>query len=42
MALIKCKECGREISSNATVCHSCGYKNINKREKASFGIIALK
>lgn len=27
MALIKCKECGEEISSNAKVCPHCGYKN---------------
>lgn len=27
MALIKCKECGKEISSNAKVCPNCGYKN---------------
>ncbi|MBS6252534.1 MAG: zinc-ribbon domain-containing protein [Clostridia bacterium] len=41
MALIKCKECGKEISSNATVCPSCGYKKINESEKASFGILAI-
>ncbi len=27
MALIKCKECGEEISSNAKVCPHCGYEN---------------
>lgn len=27
MALIKCKECGEEISSGATICPHCGYKN---------------
>lgn len=27
MALIKCKECGEVISSNAKVCPHCGYKN---------------
>lgn len=27
MALVKCKECGKEISSNAKVCPNCGYKN---------------
>ncbi|MFR3182327.1 MAG: PASTA domain-containing protein [Clostridia bacterium] len=41
MALIKCKECGKEISSNATACPSCGYKNINESEKAPFGILAI-
>lgn len=24
MALIKCKECGKDISSNATSCPKCG------------------
>ena len=27
MALIKCKECGEEISSGAAFCPHCGYKN---------------
>ena len=27
MALIKCKECNKEISSTAKVCPNCGYKN---------------
>lgn len=27
MALVKCKECGKEISSNAKICPNCGYKN---------------
>lgn len=30
MALIKCSECHKEISSNAKVCPHCGYKNDNK------------
>lgn len=25
--LIKCKECGKEISSQAEICPNCGYKN---------------
>ena len=29
MALIKCKECGNEISSSAKACPNCGYKNDN-------------
>ena len=41
MALIKCKECGKEISSNATACPNCGYKHINNQEKASFGILVI-
>ncbi len=30
MALIKCKECGKEISENAESCPNCGYK-LNKQ-----------
>ena len=30
MALIKCKECGSEISSTAKSCPHCGYKNDSK------------
>lgn len=30
MALIKCKECGKEISDTAKVCPNCGYKNDDK------------
>ena len=30
MALIKCKECGKEISDSAKVCPNCGYKNDDK------------
>ena len=30
MALIKCSECHKEISSNAKVCPHCGYKNEHK------------
>lgn len=35
MALIKCKECGKEISDTATKCPNCGYKikeNINLKK----------
>lgn len=41
MALIKCKECEKEISSNATICPNCGYKNTNEKEKASFDVLLL-
>ena len=27
MALVKCKECGKEISDKATVCPACGFEN---------------
>ena len=29
MALIRCAECNKEISSSAKVCPNCGYKNDN-------------
>lgn len=38
MAIIKCKECGKEISDNASQCPHCGYiykKTINKKEKST-------
>ena len=27
MALVKCTECGKEISDKAEMCPNCGYKN---------------
>ncbi len=33
MSLIKCKECGKEISTNANSCPHCGY--VYKKEKTS-------
>ena len=38
MALIKCKECGKQISDTATSCPHCGAKNKNNNEKASTGL----
>lgn len=35
MALIKCPECGREISDKAEICPKCGYKNSEKYYKLS-------
>jgi len=32
MALIKCHECGHEISTEAKVCPQCGAKNINRKK----------
>ena len=31
MALIKCKECGAEISDKADFCPRCGYKNLTEQ-----------
>lgn len=30
MALIRCPECGKEVSDKASVCPNCGYKNIKQ------------
>ena len=35
MALIKCKECGKEISDKAYVCPNCGYELNKKENKAN-------
>ena len=37
MALIKCKECGKEISSKADTCPNCGVKN----KKRGFGVCGI-
>lgn len=29
MALIKCEECGHEVSDHAKLCPNCGYQNNN-------------
>lgn len=41
MALINCKECGKEISENAVSCPNCGAKNRNNSEKASIGLMII-
>ncbi len=38
MALVKCNECGKEISENAVSCPNCGAKNKNNNETASTGL----
>lgn len=38
MSLIKCEECGKEISEKATSCPKCGAKNKNNNEIASKGL----
>jgi hypothetical protein len=40
MALIKCKECGKEISSAATACPNCG-KPISKTTPAATGCLVV-
>jgi len=34
MAIIKCKECGKDVSDRATVCPHCGYVFASEEEKA--------
>lgn len=45
MALIKCPECGKEISNSAKVCPHCGYKqkklDIAKHKKISTYILII-
>lgn len=38
MALIQCKECGKQISDTAVSCPNCGAKNKNNNEEASTGL----
>lgn len=42
MALIECKECGREISTSASTCPHCGNLPLAKKvEKAAISIVKL-
>ena len=41
MALVKCRECGKEISSEAKACPNCGAKPVNKLATGCGGIIGL-
>lgn len=43
MSLVKCEECGREVSSSARVCPHCGAKSSRTRynEAASYIIMAI-
>ncbi len=38
MALIKCKECGKEISATALICPHCGFPN---KKKSKLGLIII-
>ena len=40
MAMVKCKECGKEISTSATECPHCG-KKITKPLVVIFEVIAI-
>lgn len=39
MALIKCPECGKEVSDKAKICVQCGYKL--RQEQSVFGIVGF-
>ena len=43
MALVKCKECGKEISSSSSVCPNCGIelKSFNKSKVIGIALIVL-
>lgn len=48
MALIKCSECGKEISDKAKVCPHCGYElhsnqNVsnNENKKGTYGLVGM-
>ena len=43
MALVKCPECGKEISSQLKKCNNCGYKlkQVDKKKIKKFGIIGV-
>lgn len=41
MALVKCPECGKEISDTIKKCPNCGYKNKKKLNKKKFVIICI-
>lgn len=38
MALINCKECGKQMSDTAVSCPHCGAKNKNNNEEATTGL----
>ena len=38
MALIKCRECGKELSATALVCPHCGFPN---KRKSKLGLIII-
>lgn len=42
MALIKCSECGKEISSNARSCPHCGNPTKNRKFDVDKEVSALK
>jgi len=41
MAMVKCKECGKEISDTAKACPHCGAKRISKNINLAYGCLAV-
>lgn len=41
MALIKCPECGKEISDTATTCPHCGTKTNYQKKKSGWFALGL-
>ena len=41
MALIKCPECGKEISDNASKCPNCGNPMYVKKKHSPLGIVSV-
>ncbi len=41
MALIKCKECGKEISDQAKTCPNCGRTRATKADKILYFVVTL-
>ena len=41
MALIKCKECGKEISATALICPHCGFPNKKKSKRVIIVIVIV-
>ena len=41
MALVKCRECGKEISADESSCPNCGYKNKKNNSKLIIIILSI-
>ncbi|MDH4188543.1 MAG: zinc-ribbon domain-containing protein, partial [Nitrospira sp.] len=41
MAIVKCHECGKEISIDAKICQQCGARNKDRKTKTFKRVLAL-